>query len=252
MSCFFGKHLLPERASATLPADLSGHARTLIEQYGLADGVSSLRVRATSPLVGAARQGLNLSGTRGSLLVALQDGASGAPLSRASIGKGDFVVVRGKADAVASLAATLHLTLRDDSLSEELASALFGKTSGLAEVVIPPRSGLIGRTVFPGMVTDSGDLIVVAAQRAGVDLGPAEAILRAGDTILLQGSWKALDLHLADPDVLVVNSPDLVRRQAVPMGPGAGIAVAVLAGLVLLLATGIVQPAIAGLLPPVR
>ena len=66
--------------------------------------------------------------------------------------------------------------------------------------------------------------------------------------MLLQGSWKALDLHLADPDVLVVNSPDLVRRQAVPMGPGAGVAVAVLAGLVVLLATGIVQPAIAGLL----
>ena len=30
-----GRQLLPERASATLPADLSEHARTLVEQYGL-------------------------------------------------------------------------------------------------------------------------------------------------------------------------------------------------------------------------
>ena len=42
----------------------------------------------------------------------------------------------------------------------------------------------------------------------------------AGDTMLLQGTWKALDHRLQDPDVLVVNSPELVRRQAVPMGPG--------------------------------
>lgn len=243
-----GKRLLPERASETLPADLSGHARTLVEQYGLADGVFSLRVRSTSPLVGTTPRELDLSGYAGLSLVTLQDGASGAALSRVALGEGDYVVVRGNADAMASLATKLHLALRDDGRPDDPASALFGKTSGLAEVVIPPRSGLIGRTVFPGMMTDSGDLVVVATQRAGIDLDSGEATLRAGDTLLLQGSWKALDLHLADPDVLVVNSPDLVRRQAVPMGPGAGVAVAVLAGLVLLLATGIVQPAIAGLL----
>jgi len=73
-------------------------------------------------------------------------------------------------------------------------------------------------------------------------------VLQAGDTMLLQGTWKALDRHLTDPDVLVVNSPDLVRRQAVPMGPGALQAVTILIVMVLLLATGIVPPAIAGLL----
>ena len=73
-------------------------------------------------------------------------------------------------------------------------------------------------------------------------------VLQAGDTMLLQGTWKALDVHLDDPDVLVVNSPELVRRQAVPMGPGARQAIAILIAMVLLLATGIVPPAVAGLL----
>jgi di/tricarboxylate transporter len=66
--------------------------------------------------------------------------------------------------------------------------------------------------------------------------------------MLLQGTWKALDIRLDDPDVLVVSSPDLVRRQAVPMGPGAWQAVAILIGMVVLLATGLVPPAVAGLL----
>ena len=47
-------------------------------------------------------------------------------------------------------------------------------SSGLAEVMIPPRSGLIGAAVFPGMVTQSGDLIIIAVQRAGQSIRVAK------------------------------------------------------------------------------
>ena len=103
----------------------------------------------------------------------------------------------------------------------ESPETLFTRVSGLAEVVIPPRSGLIGRPVFPGMVTESGDLVIRAVQHRGEDMGPGEHALAAGDSLLLQGTWKALDEHLDDPDVLAVDSPEVVRRQAVPMGAGA-------------------------------
>ena len=48
--------------------------------------------------------------------------------------------------------------------------------------------------------------------------------------------------------MLVVNSPELVRRQAVPMGPGAQQRSASCSAMVVLLATGLVPPAVAGLL----
>ena len=127
------------------------------------------------------------------------------------------------------------------------AGELMTRRSGAAEVVIPPRSALIGESVFPGMVTDSGDLVVVAAQRQGEDLPPTDA-LAAGDTLLLKGPWGKLEQHLDDPEVLVVDAPGQVRSQAVPLGPGAKRALAVLAGMVLLLATGAVPSAVAGLL----
>lgn len=98
------------------------------------------------------------------------------------------------------------------------------------------------------MVTPSGDLVILAVQRRGEDRGPSETILAAGDTLLLQGTWKALDEHLADPDVLVINSPDVVRRQAVAMGAGAKQAIAVLAAMVVLLATGLLPAVVVGLL----
>jgi di/tricarboxylate transporter len=125
---------------------------------------------------------------------------------------------------------------------------LVTRRKGVAEVVIRPRSDLIGTTMFPGMVTDSGDLVVLAVQRAGETLGPGDIELAEGDVLLLRGTWAALDEQLEDPDVLVVDPPALVRRQAVPLGEGAKRALAILAAMVVLLATGAVPAAVAGLL----
>jgi di/tricarboxylate transporter len=251
----FGERLLPNRNGATMPADFSRHAKTLVEQYGLTSGVYQMRLRATSPYIGKAAAALDASDLAGLQLVAVHDGVTGSPLRRPAMAEGDYLLLRGEAEAAATLAAQMHLALRDDESDGRGEDVLFNRRSGLAEVVIPPRSGLIGRTVFPGMVTESGDLIILAVQRAGAELNAASekleaggVVLQAGDTMLLQGTWKALDVRLADPDVLVVSSPELVRRQALPMGPGAQQAVLILVAMVVLLATGVVPPAVAGLL----
>jgi len=123
--------------------------------------------------------------------------------------------------------------------------SLFSREKGITEVVVPPRSSFVGATVFTGMVTSSGELVVIAIQRAGEDL--TEATLVAGDVMLLRGTWDALDKNTADPNVVVVDSPQSVRRQAVPMGQRARTALVVLLGMVILLATGIVPAAMAAL-----
>ncbi|QEL21809.1 SLC13 family permease [Bosea sp. F3-2] len=249
----FGERLLPQRNGATMPADFSRHAKTLVEQYGLASGIHQLRIRATCPYVGAPSSAITLDEWPGLQLVAIQDGATAGPLRRAAIAEGDHLLLRGDAEAAANFAAKMHLAFREEGAGDS-EETLFNRRSGLAEVVIPPRSGLIGQTVFPGMVTESGDLIILAVQRGAGEapsVGTTKAagiVLQAGDTMLLQGTWKALDTHLDDPDVLVVSSPELVRRQAVPMGPGAKQAIVILFAMVLMLATGIVPSAVAGLL----
>jgi di/tricarboxylate transporter len=112
--------------------------------------------------------------------------------------------------------------------------------------VIPPRSDLAGERVFAGMVTDSGDLVVLGVQRAGEDVA-SECELAVGDTLLLQGAWSDLDRQLESGDLLAVDPPALVRR-AVPLGHGARRTIAVLVVMVVLLAFGLVPPAAAGLL----
>jgi di/tricarboxylate transporter len=250
-----GKQLLPERNGETMPADFSRHARTLVEQYGLVSGVYMMRVRANSPFVGVKPQAIDLSDYPGLQLVTVQEGETAGPLRKPVVAEGDHLLVRGDASAAAAFAGEKYLSFREDAAFGHGEETLFNRRSGLAEVIIPPRSGLIGQTVFPGMVTESGDLIILAVLRGKEDIAAKQTArdtggikLQSGDTMLLQGTWKALDIHLNDPDVLVVNSPELVRRQAVALGPGARQAMVILVAMVVLLATGIVPPAVAGLL----
>jgi di/tricarboxylate transporter len=164
-----GDRLLPVRTPRKISADLSRHARTLVDQYGLGVG--------------------------------------------------------------------------------EVASTIaFNREIGLAEVVIPPRSPFIGEVVFRGMSTESGDLVVAAVQRRGEDVGGREIQLAIGDALLLQGPWEALDAKAEDPGLLVVDQPQAVRRQAVPLGLRAWESILVLVGMVVLLVSGVVPPAVAGLL----
>ena len=98
------------------------------------------------------------------------------------------------------------------------------------------------------MATESGELTIVAAMRNEVPLGDSGE-LQAGDALLVRGTWKALSSQIgADPEVLAVDEPDVVRRQVVPLGIGAKEAIAVLLGMVALLATNAVPPVVASML----
>lgn len=132
--------------------------------------------------------------------------------------------------------------LRNDYDVSVETGLLLGATNGISEVVVPPRSPLIGVSVSPGMATPSGDLVVLAARRGDDVLKGQTVVLQVGDALLLQGSWDDLEHHTSGPDVLVVDAPARLRR-AVPLGRGARRALVVLGLMVIALATGIFPPA---------
>ncbi|GAA1605827.1 SLC13 family permease [Kribbella karoonensis] len=242
-----GKRLLPERRSESMPADLSGHARTLVDHYRLEHGLHRLVVRATSPLVGTARSTLDLSDYGRLRPVAFLDGDGNGTLDRDQLASGDVVLVRGDADEVDRFAADLQLEVTEHGENAALADVLLSRDSGLAEVVIPQRSPMIGRTVFPGMTTEDDDLMILAVQRGGAELLRPRLTLRAGDHVLLQGTWPALERYLSNPQVLVIDAPDLVKKQAVALGRSAPVALGILALLIVLLVFDLMPAPIAAL-----
>ena len=239
----FGDRLIPDRAPRNVPPDFSEHARTLIRQYGGA-GAFHLRVPQSSGYVGRTADALGWADYPGVRLLAVHSADGAEVPAGAALAGNETLVVRGSADQVRRVAAEKSL---DKRAAGDDGRPLFTRDTGVAEVVIPPRSGLIGAKVYPGMVTDSGTLVVVAVHSRGENRD-GETVLAAGDTLLLEGTWDAFAANLDDPDVLVVDQPELVRRQAAPIGRRGRRAAIVLAAMIVLLVSGLTAPAVAGLL----
>lgn len=242
----FGRRLLPDREPETIPPDLSGHARTLIRQYAPGEWLARLELAPESPLVGRAASHLTWSDFPDLRIVDVTGRIGGVDLTAPMPG-GSVLTVRGPSQQINDFAAAHGLTRRPCALSGE--SPLIDREVGVVEVVIPPRSEIVGEHVFPGMVTSSGDFVILAVQRQGEDLGLEPSRLAVGDTMLLQGTWDRLERGLETTgEVLVVDQPSTVRRQAVPMGPGSRRALVILLAMVVVLATGVMTPAVAAVL----
>ena len=242
----FGERLVPERTDGSVPPDLSGLAHTLVQTYSL-DNVFHLRVGTASPLVGQPRGAWDTWTDAGARVITVLDGVTARPASDGPIGPNDRLTVIGDTDVVERMAADQALSIERVRSADDVEHDILSRDSGAAEVIIPPRSVLVGTEVFPSQVLD-GSLIVLAVTRNGSDLGAGPTRLKPGDTLLVEGPWAALDAAASNHDVLVVDSPELVRRQTVPLGRGSTIAIITLVAMVVLLATGAVPPVVATLL----
>ena len=246
-----GDRLLPDRTPEHMPADFSEHARVLAEAYALdveAERIARLRV---TPDVLAGRSGAGRAGAAGG---GPRVGRGGAARARRAVDRPapSRTATSSSCAATGRRSGACSTTPRSGSrwsgCSDAVDDPLVSRERGAAEVVVRPRSALAGQVVFPGMVTDSGDLVVLGVQRQGEEVAPGKTTLAVGDVLLVQGAWQALERGVQDPSVLVVDAPAAVRRQAVPMGPRSLHAVVVLAAMVVLLATGAVPAVVAGLL----
>src|SRR5690606_8460724 len=109
------------------------------------------------------------------------------------------------------------------------------------------------------------NLVIIAIHRSG-DRPPATAAAasapvleptpdsaadpdgpRPGDSLLVRGPWDALERYVRLPGIIAVTQPQSLRR-AVPLGRGARRALVILGLMVVLLASGLVPPVVAGLL----
>lgn len=252
VAIYLGPKLLPQRTPEDTPKDLSNHPRVLLRHYWPDEHeLARLHISAGSNHVGDPIAGV-LPAVRGGVHLISVQNAAGKPATEDTLDAGSYLVVRGTATDIADFAVAHEMTV-EAAGDHGIACGLISKSFGVAEVLVAPRSNLIGTDVFPGLVTESGSLVVLAHQRAGkvaaanVPNNHATRV-KAGDTLLLQGGWQELDKHTLDHNVLLVDSPDAIRRQTVPLGPGALPALVILVAMVVMMTTNIVPAAVAALL----
>lgn len=217
-----------------------------IEQYGLADREYRLRVTDRSPVVGKTLEELNLRGTSGASLLAIERHRRFSREVLSPTGKTEL-----KADDV--LLIDLYApdsniaALRQKLALEEmpLGGAYFTDRSqelGMVEVIVPPNSDLVGQTVVEAKFRTRLGLSVIGLRR-GLDAhgrGLRDDAMAAGDMLLLAGTWKDIERLRSDRSQLaVINLPGEID-EVLPAPGKAPHALACLALVVGLMITGLV------------
>jgi di/tricarboxylate transporter len=239
-----GKALLPKREMKGAVNDLAALPGTLQQQYLGAGDLFKARVTARSPFVGLPTDRVDFGEDAPVHLIKVQH-PGGKPVGDRDIEAGDELVLRGLLEDVETGAREAGLDLDRSSIDAPVTAGMISRDFGVMEVVIAPRSSSVGETVYPGKVIADGNIVVLAVQRHGETIHSYETILNAGDSLLLQGRWEHLDEYAARNIVIVIDSPDAIRRQAAPLGEKAKWAILITIGMIVLLTSGLVPASIA-------
>ena len=248
-----GQRLLPDHKPA---ADVQrvATAEELLDLYRLPDNMFRLRVRRGSELVGMRIGDTNLRQEFDvTILQVLSETQPGDipqanPVEAESRFKvGDILVVQGEADSVAHSAAVFNLGLQPAEAKDE--TSLITNEVGVAEVLLPPRSSLLGKTVVDVNFGRRYHLTVLAIQRPATHqkLSLKETELRFGDTLLVQGPWSNIqELRKYRRDFVVIGQPE--EMVAAPTRSRAPLALLILLGMLILLVTNLVPVVTASML----
>ena len=185
------------------------------EVYGIQGEVYEARVAADSPLIGGTISDIEEGGRDGWIVaVRNRDDIRVAPRGDTELHYGTELAIMGRRDAVERFcqANGLDLKRQTDVFTEILSTT----AAGIAEVVIPPDSGFIGKTLKDVSLRQRYGATALAVFRINevIDVDLADLTLQAGDTLVLHGRWRDFALFSSSRDVAVVT--DMPRDDTRP------------------------------------
>ena len=255
-----GRKILPNHP--TVHANLVvTKPQELIDIYHLNEHIYHLKVEEKSTLVGLSvaeanlRQDYNLTvieiqrppssqtskkfGIQSVLLQTEQ--ATIHPKNETVIQKNDLLLVEGNEEAIHKAATYWDLSVYPNESKKE--GELISEKSGIAEVLVRPRSAFIGKNLQEIQFGNRFQLHVISIRRQDIDEGipPSSVALKAGDILLVQGLWNdILNLKKSQrPNFVVLGQPeieDIVGRSRHTKAP---IALVIMLGMLVLIVLNI-------------
>ena len=251
---FIGRHLLPQHKDA--PRKSAETPQELLSRYQLPDTLYRLHIDPASQLVGHSIQRSGFREITGltileihrkkepSALPALQPLFQKFQPSYVVLVPGpdtilqanDTLLVQGKEEDKNSIASEWLLNI--EPASEDDQRSLINEEIGIAELILRPRSRLIGKTLVQARFASRYKVTVLDLHRpnAREELDPRRTELRLGDALLVQGLWRDIAAMKAERrGFIVLGEPEAlatpVRKEKAPA------ALAILAVMLILLIT---------------
>ncbi len=200
-----GRYVLPAvKGGAKRDSAIEYFQRT----YGLRGDLFEAMVPAESPLVGKTVQEMEQLGDYRLLVVGMKGNNKTllSPARDVECIAGAELALLGSPEAVSDYAERFGIRLKR-SLSS-FAESLTPTRAGIAEIVIPPGSTHIGKTMSDLRMRKTYGISVLAVHRVGQTLatGLRDLQFQAGDTLVVHTLWQDLARLSKDRDLVVVTT----------------------------------------------
>jgi di/tricarboxylate transporter len=249
-----GRRLLPAAKEGEKTARPQQSIYELAQSYGLEGRGQRLLVALGSPLAGRTVADAGLRTRYGAAIIGIERrnhfGESLTPaLADTELREGDaiYLVLDEAASDVDRL--VQELGLKPLPLSKRRVEDLV-QTFGLAEILLPPESELVGLSLRKAAFRTRHELNVLAIKRKGGLLKEtiAGVKLAVGDILLVSGGWRRIRRLMSDPRDFVVLTIPAEAAAAAPARDRAPYALLSLLGMILLMSFGLVPNLTAALL----
>jgi len=210
---FLGRFVLP--VVKDKPQESGSTLQYFSEVYGISGEVFEARVGEDSPLAGGTLSDIDSAG-RGGWIVAVRSGDkfTVAPSGEAELWPGTDLAIMGPIESVQLFCTENGLDLKREM--DVFSEVLSPTAAGIVEVVVPPDSNLIGKSIREISVRQHYGATVLAIFRIDqvIDRNLPEFVLQAGDTLVLHARWQDVAPIARNKDFAVVT--DFPREDTRP------------------------------------
>ncbi|MBF8150899.1 SLC13 family permease [Winogradskyella sp. F6397] len=257
---YIGYRLLPNNKTNNKPVDISSTLHQWIEAYKVDGDYYRLRVRSVSPLLNTKLGDWNFEKNHAVTILRIKrrhpsilkgnEPFIELPTDDTEFLYHDIITVKGDTEAINTLMIRFRLGLLPlNSIKDEMRHNLINQEVGMSEVLVTPKSALIGKNVKSGHFFERYNVQLMAASRNGKPILERETTVKAGDAFLIRGQWSAIEeLKTQYENLVICGSPEGMAKTVTNLTFKSYIALAALLLMIVLLVFKIVPGAVAALL----
>ena len=257
---YVGFKILPKNKTNNKPINIDSTLHEWIDAYKIENDYFQLRIRSNSPLINTKIKNWDLEKKYKIYIVRLKrrhpnplkgtQAFKEIPDGSTELRYHDVITVKGDTEDINRLMITFRLAILPTTSAEnELRENLINQEVGISEVLVTPKSFLVGREIKLKEHFKRYGIQLLAASRHQKPFLEDVMRVNAGDSFIVRGSWENIEkLRNYYKNIVVCGRPEEMLKDVDKLTPKSFIALGALLLMIALLVFKVVPGSIAALI----